>query len=196
MEERFHETLTVDQKNSSDQFLIALLNLMKKKSFFEISISELCHAASLSRTTFYKFFPDKNALLDYLAEDLSLGFVAYKKSLKTNNLPPEKIAFVHYFSFWYQVHEWVDVLVKDGLWERIAMPNDKALSLLSKRSWDAYLTQSTQAVEMMQQFIAAGCVQLVKWWSNHNYEKSPEEMAELVVYSLSGQAIQTKSIEH
>ena len=83
MKERFHETLTVDQNNSSDQFLIALLNLMKEKSFFDISISELCHTAGLSRTTFYKFFQDKDALLDYLAEDLSLGFVAYKKAFKS-----------------------------------------------------------------------------------------------------------------
>lgn len=194
MKERFHETLTVDQNNSSDRFLIALLNLMKEKSFFDISISELCHAAKLSRTTFYKFFQDKDALLDYLAEDLSLGFVAYKESLHADNLPPEKMAFVHYFSFWYQVREWVDVLVKDGLWERIAMPNEKALSLLSKRSWDAYLIQNAQTIEMMQHFIAAGCVQLVKWWSNHSYEKSPGEMADLVVYSLSGKAIQMKSI--
>ena len=86
--------------------------------------------------------------------------------------------------------------MKDNLWERIAMPNDTSLSLLSKRSWDTYLAQNTQTIEMMQHFIAAGCVQLVKWWSNHNYEKSPAEMAELVVYTLSGKATQTKSMEH
>lgn len=195
MKERFHEALAVDQKSSSDQFLIALLNLMKHKSFDSISISELCQAAGLSRTTFYKFFRDKEALLEYLKEDLALGFVTFKKSLDTRNIPSECVAYFHYFTFWYHVREWVDVLLRDGLWERIAMPDDHSLALLSQRSWEGYLSENDQAVEMMQHFIAAGCVQLVKWWGNNGYQKTPVEMAELVVYTLSGNPLNAKKKE-
>ena len=192
MGERFHEALPVDMKSSADQLLLALLDLMKLKPYQDISISELCQKAKLSRTTFYKFLPDKDGLLEYLKEDLDLGFVAYKKGLNLQNMPPEKVAFYHYFSYWYQLREWVDALVKNDLWERIAMPTEKTYTLLSKRQWDSPLMQDAHNLEMIYQFIASGCIQLVKQWSLHGYKKTPEEMTELVMFTLSGKASHTR----
>ena len=189
---QFEEAFHVDHKNSSDVFLLALLELMQEKAYADISISELCRKAALSRNTFYKFFHDKDALLDYLKEDIALGFVEYKKTIVKEKLGSQMEAFVHYFAFWYQLRAWVDVLVKNDLFEKIAMPEERELSLLSPRNWDTYLIDTPHTMEMMQTFLAAGCVQLVKWWSNNGYEKTPAEMAELVVYTLSGRALNTK----
>lgn len=191
--EHFENAFYVDHKTSSDVFLLALLELMKEKAYSDISISELCRKADLSRNTFYKFFPEKNALLEYLKEDIALGFVAYKETIAKEKLSSSMEAFVHYFSFWYQLREWVDVLVENEMWEQIAMPNDKELALLSNRNWDRYLLQTEQTMEMMRTFVAAGCVQLVKWWSRNNYEKTPEEMAELVSYIISGHLRKSKT---
>ena len=191
----FGDTLYVDHKNSSDVFLLALLELMQEKAYADISVSELCHKAGLSRNTFYKFFFEKDALLDYLREDITLGFIEYKKVIAAKNLSSQMEAFVHYFSFWYQLREWVDVLVKNNLWDQIAMPKEQAFALLSARNWDHYLVDTPHALEMMQTFLAAGCIHLVKWWSLNGFEKTPTEMAELVVYTLSGQALNTKKID-
>ena len=195
MGERFHEALPVDMKSSADQLLLALLDLMKTKSYQDISISEICQKAKLSRTTFYKFLSGKDDLLAYLKEDLDLGYIAYKKSLEPMHISSERLAFYHYFSYWYQLREWVDVLVKNDLWERVAMPTAKTFSLLSNRQWDSYLTQDVQTLEMMHQFTAAGCVQLVRWWHDHNYSKTPEEMAALVVFTLSGLLLKARECD-
>lgn len=190
--EQFEKAFYVDHKSSSDVFLMALLELLKEKAYIDISISELCRKAGLSRNTFYKFFSEKDALLEYLKEDIALGFVEYRKTIVKENLSSQMEAFVHYFSFWYQLRDWVDVLVKNDLWEQIAMPEEREISLLSPRNWDSYLVDTPKTMEMMHTFLAAGCVRLVKWWSLNNYEKTPTEMAELVVYTLSGRALNTK----
>ena len=195
MGERFHEALPVDMKSSGDQLLLALLDLMKIKPYQDISISEICQKAKLSRTTFYKFLSGKDDLLDYLKEDLDLGYVTYKKSLESLDIPPERLAFYHYFSYWYQLREWVDVLIQNGLWEQIAMPTEKTYALISKRQWDSTLMQDKHNLEMIYQFIASGCVQLVKQWSLQGYQKTPEEMSELVMFTLSGRASRTKNRE-
>lgn len=193
--EHYEKVFYVDHKSSSDVFIMALLELMKEKTFSEISISELCRKAGLSRNTFYKFFPGKSALLEYLKEDIALGYVEYKNNLTPGGMSAGMESFIHYFSFWYQLRDWVDVLVKNDLWEQIAMPEDREISLLSARDWDSYLADTPKAIEMMHMFLAAGCVQLVKWWSLNRYEKTPTQMAELVVYTLSGQALNTKTID-
>ena len=190
--EQLEKAFYVDHKNSSDVFLMALLELLKEKSYSDISISELCRKAGLSRNTFYKFFSGKDALLSYLKEDISLGFVTYKQTIVKENWDSQMESFVHYFSFWYQLRDWVDVLVKNDLFEKIAMPEERELSLLSPRNWDSYLVDTPKTLEMMQTFLAAGCVWLVKWWSMNGYGKTPAEMAELVVYTLSGRALDNR----
>jgi AcrR family transcriptional regulator len=44
----------------------ALVSLLKRKNFSEISIQEIAEEANLNRATFYLHYPDKNALLQAL----------------------------------------------------------------------------------------------------------------------------------
>ena len=42
----------------------ALINLLKQKSLYKISIRELCEVASINRSTFYKYFSSQFDLLN------------------------------------------------------------------------------------------------------------------------------------
>ena len=54
------------QREKAKRFLAgALLTLMEQKPYEKINISEICAAAFLSRTSFYKYFPSKDELLRY-----------------------------------------------------------------------------------------------------------------------------------
>ena len=46
----------------------ALLNLLKRKEFDDISVQEIADEATLNRATFYLHYPDKNALLQAMTE--------------------------------------------------------------------------------------------------------------------------------
>lgn len=48
----------------------ALFELLNKKSFDEIKVVDICEAAMVHRTTFYKHFEDKYHLLNYVINDI------------------------------------------------------------------------------------------------------------------------------
>lgn len=48
---------------------IAILELMKNKKFSEITISELCQKAGVSRTGFYRNYSDKKDVITEVSED-------------------------------------------------------------------------------------------------------------------------------
>ena len=52
--------MTVNAKPSARESLIhALIDLLHKKTFYKISVNELCAAAQVSRSAFYSHFDDK-----------------------------------------------------------------------------------------------------------------------------------------
>ena len=48
----------------------ALIDIMKKKSFEDIRVSEICKKSQINRSTFYDHFNDKNELLYSMIQDM------------------------------------------------------------------------------------------------------------------------------
>jgi AcrR family transcriptional regulator len=53
---------------SRRMFMDALVRLLKKQEFEDISVQEIADEATLNRATFYLHYPDKNALLQAMTE--------------------------------------------------------------------------------------------------------------------------------
>ncbi len=60
-----NNTLTKGTKRTLDAFKNKMILLLSKKSFEEITISELCEESSYPRSTFYNYFEDKYDLLNF-----------------------------------------------------------------------------------------------------------------------------------
>ena len=54
----------------------ALVSLLRRKEFDEISVQEIADEATLNRATFYLHYPDKNALLQAMTAERFAGLVA------------------------------------------------------------------------------------------------------------------------
>lgn len=66
----------------------ALIEMLKEKDIYHISIRELCENADINRTTFYKYYGSQFDLLADMEKDI-LEFVA--KAVQCNEAEPEKI---------------------------------------------------------------------------------------------------------
>ncbi|MGB6386601.1 MAG: TetR/AcrR family transcriptional regulator [Terriglobales bacterium] len=64
------ETGTTDPRilRSRRMLMDALIKLLSKKEFDDISVQEIADEATLNRATFYLHYPDKNALLQAMTE--------------------------------------------------------------------------------------------------------------------------------
>lgn len=78
------EKIDVRVKKTYSQLIAAFLNLLKTKSFDNISVSEICEEADVHRATFYKHFNDKyeflNFCLDSLLADVDIDHLIVKPS--------------------------------------------------------------------------------------------------------------------
>jgi len=66
----------------------SLIEILKEKDIYHVSIRELCDNADINRTTFYKYYGSQFDLLADMENDL-LEFIS--KTVKINEDDPEKI---------------------------------------------------------------------------------------------------------
>lgn len=58
------------QQRTRDQLKSALIELLKKKHFIEITIKEIAEAAGYDRSSFYRYYDDKYQLTEEIEEEL------------------------------------------------------------------------------------------------------------------------------
>lgn len=64
----------------------ALTELLQEQAFDQITVTELCSRAEMSRITFYSHYPDKYALLDGMMQELfESAFVDFETMQRENN---------------------------------------------------------------------------------------------------------------
>lgn len=86
--------------NTSVKMDLALISLLKKKTFEYITVSEICKTAGVNRSTFYLHYETIGDLLDetarYLIDDFLMHFTddAETSILKLKDLKVEQLVFI------------------------------------------------------------------------------------------------------
>lgn len=106
-----HEKL----KNQSRDWLAdALLDLMKKRPYQDITIGQIADHAGLSRRTFYRSFKNKEEVMDYITTSMSLLYEQHIIANQFETFDFQKIAHI-FFSFFETHYEFLKLLQKNGL---------------------------------------------------------------------------------
>ena len=82
------DTTFAPERNKKTKYLISfsLFRLLLKKSFHEISITEICDVAGVSRTTFYRHFQDKlDIIIEFTDERFEEFYDRVAHNYKTMN---------------------------------------------------------------------------------------------------------------
>ena len=69
----------------------AMLELISNKSFKDVTVDELARAAGLSRTAFYFYYPDKNAVLRSVSEEVAAELYREADRWWHGEGPPEQV---------------------------------------------------------------------------------------------------------
>lgn len=150
------------------QFTESLLELMKKIPFEEITVTQLCQAAGLSRRIFYHLFSSKTGALHALVD---------RKLLDIGQLPG---GTTHFFRYWKEQKDLLDVLSANGM-----------ASLLLERMIVSVLTEDYDILYRLERngfpgsssevviFALSGLMGLVYSWYHSGYRRPAEEMTTL-----------------
>lgn len=158
-------------RTTRDIFLSAFFRVLSRQPYQDIKIVDICHEAGMSRKTFYTHFRDKDDLLTYFAQTISLCYSA----------TDDKSGYAHYFSFFYQMQDSIALLLKNDLWYDVSHRITQLYKdLLYPRDWSLLLDDQTAKRDLFIEFVGYGCARLVELWCKNGFRESPEELSALL----------------
>ncbi len=163
----------------------ALLDLMSKKSYTEISITELCEKLSMPRKTFYRYFDSKEDTLYALIEHTMTEYQDFAAAPSKDGIRTLMGETENYYSFWICHKPLLDALHKNNMLEKIidvsmSFPVNDMVSLQKFLPDD-----SNWAREKIFQFAVCGlCFQMIDWYRD-GFKTSIQDMARISCRTLS-----------
>lgn len=173
------------QRKTREAIFTALITLLSKKEFGQITVGEIIAQADIGRATFYSHFETKDFLLKELCEEL---FCHIFDSI--NNRPSEhrhifdcdapNSAFLHLFQHLQKNDNQILELLSsqnNELFLRYFKTNLQRLVISQLR-----LFESRKSKELPDSFwvnhIASTFVETVRWWIENGMKESPETITE------------------
>lgn len=151
----------------------ALIKLMQKESFADISVSKLCEAAGVSRMTYYRSYNEKEDILKQHLEESFGRFLAQLKN--TTNMSFYEVS-ITFFNFWKE---------EELVFLKALIGSDLAVNLMDM--FYEYLDVIYKSLDLQEDvpdfvksFLAGGLYKLLIDWVKVDTQTSVEEMAEFL----------------
>lgn len=155
----------------------SLLQLMQKMPYADITVTQLCQTAGITRRVFYHLFSNKTGALHALVDHTILDIEGYG-----GDIPDELLRF---FCYWKEQRAFLDALAENEmsglLLER--MINNVFTEDYDVRYWLRRSGWSENSKEVII-FSLSGLVGLVYSWYYSGFAQKPEELAALVEQML------------
>jgi len=158
----------------------ALIEMLKEKDIYHVSIRELCEKADINRTTFYKYYGSQFDLLTDMENDL-LDFIA--QTVSSNEDDPE-IIVCSACKYLEDNIEFARLIINNNVdpdfpQKVFAMDSIKNSAIKKFRG-----SKSESELEYIYGFLTYGAYRMVCEWLNKEKREPPEEFAKLVSQML------------
>ena len=163
----------------------ALFDLMMKKVYSDITVTELCDALSMPRKAFYRYFDSKDDTLYALIEHTMAEYNDFSAGIDKSKVRMLKREIEKYFAFWQEHKLLLDALYKNNMLEKIIdvslnFPINDMVSLKKFLPDD-----SDWAREKIFKFAVCGLVFQMLDWYKDGFKTSISDMARLACRTLS-----------
>lgn len=167
---------TINNKSKRDsrlRMIKALLELIQSRRLQDISITRLCQAADINRTTFYNHYNNINELAEDARNSITHEF-AQQFSGNLDGFTPANLMIM--FSHLKENHI---------LYKTYFQLNPSYVELLgfynAEEAKKHYPGQNDKMIRYHAEFFAAGMTAIIKRWLLNGCPESPSEMVKIVV---------------
>ena len=161
-----------------------LLQMMLKRQFEEISVSDLCEEIGVPRKAFYRYFSGKDGALYSMIDRALMDFEIHSTSSEMY-APETPIRYMeNVFVYWTEHRDLLDALKKSNLSGLLVQR-----ALVFSRNIDTIprfmLITDRRLREYGTMFMVCGLMTMIVQWHHDGFAKSPMEMAELSMQLLT-----------
>ena len=161
---------------SQNMIVDALFRLLQRKSFQQVTVTELCEEAAVGRKTFYRNFAWKEDVVDFW---LDLLCAEYEREL--DGLEAEQMLRFH-LMFLKQYAERLILLYHNGLHPLV----NRKFSVFLPRTMPVWSDDPVEQ-EYRSRYIAAGIEAVVTVWVTREFRESVEQVVEIAQRAAGGQ---------
>lgn len=165
----------------------ALMAELSEQAFEKITVKDICERAMVHRTTFYKHYEDKYALLQQGMRQMYDALVAEEE-----HRPPSAFSVEHpppYFIRLFEhaaqhQHFYKLMLCGEGIgrFQKLVKEYIAEVAEPKVREWTPPANQHFAVPPAMQvQFVVGAVLSLLAWWLEHDMPLSPQQMAQYLL---------------
>lgn len=147
----------------------ALFNLMKRKSFRQITVTEICEEAAIGRKTFYRNFEQREDVIDFW---LDLLYVEYEQEFL--HVPLEEKLYYHCVFLKKHTDELI-TLYQNGLHPMV----EKKFAAFLPNTMPIW-SENCVEQEYRSQYVIAGVEAVIRVWVTRGFQESIEEIVEII----------------
>lgn len=157
-----------------------VMKLLKKKSIGDITVTELCNAAEINRTTFYRHYQTPH---DVLLE-IEFDFVKKLQGFPLSSAAADDVKkhASRMCGFLFENRDIVKIFLKNS--------TESDIGLIYQNFYDSFLQSrqilykgrsvSNETLQLLKEFFACGIYAIVRKWITEDMPLTPEEAADLI----------------
>jgi len=161
-----------------------LLQVMLKRQYEEISVSDLCAEIGVPRKAFYRYFSGKDGALFSMIDRALMDFEIHSTSREMFEPETPRDYMEQVFVYWTERQELLDALKKSnlsGLLIQRALDFSRNLDTIPR----FMLITDRRLREYGTMFMVCGLMTMIVQWHDDGFSKSVAEMAELTMQLLT-----------
>lgn len=163
----------------------ALWTMMEEKPFSDISISELCQAATVSRNTFYRRFKNLEDVIDFYLEKKTIYIITQFYLLDSYDLRrPSRSdlerTYHRFFQFWYEQRRILHILHDQELLHLLDKAFLKTINITGPQAYGKlsnpsdpeffadyfYFWHATSLSHILEKWVIRGCRESIEELTN------------------------------
>jgi AcrR family transcriptional regulator len=164
----------VQKKITKESIFTALMRLLEKYQFNEITITQISSLAGVSRMAFYRNYNVKEDIIRIYLDDL---FVEFYDQIISLGLNSKYDILINFFSFFKERKQFIEILIKSGLihifYEKLSLSLFNYFKNIESKNKPEYGTY-------LSHFEAGGLYSILLEWISTDTKESAEAMASLV----------------
>ncbi len=173
-----NQTVTDKRSNRTRQALTkALISLTLEKNYDNVTVRDLAERADIGYATFFRHFPDKDALLAEVLEDTLTGLLELIQPVMNDPERTSRIVFEYIAAHCNVVRVLLKTRNISPLMPRVFAFSSQAILEQFKPNPNNLIPPEIAANHMIASFI-----ELIEWWLEHDMPYPPERMG--VIASL------------
>ncbi|GEN88528.1 TetR/AcrR family transcriptional regulator [Oceanobacillus sojae] len=159
----------------SQKWLIeALLSLLEEKPYHKISIKEIAEKANLDRSTFYRHFDSKQALLEQYLDSLAQEYL--RRLEAGENMDMGKVSKI-FVAFWIEHIDFIRLTRKNDLDSLLLKAFNKHLPSIHRLTKDKFSYSMNEAyMEIALAFNAGGMWNILMKWVDSDFKHSYDDL--------------------